>query len=711
MKTKLAAIFAITAALLCSFPSRAQQSQQPLKHFGYFGATSDPDLAKVRSYTDFTYVDGVYGQSIVDQATRVRNNGMRVVIDLGKVLWCPQDPNNPFGAWHLCNNSEVNYTTRWYNWISMNGSVLNGNYVLAFSVITEPALRSISTADVETAVALVKQTYWQIPTLVADASISIDQNYQVPYNADWVGIAAYYTHPNLDGAFTNSVALLKQKKQSWQKTAYTLDAFYGPSHHAVAPTAADMDTIAQEWYTIASKDSDAILLAAFLWPDLPSEGAIGSISFPQNVLDKHAAIGSAILAGRFPTYQGTFDRIDCQSLAGWAWDASEPNTPISVDIYDGWQKIATVRANQFRQDLVNAGIGNGQHGFSFNLPASLRNGQNHWVLINYSGLDQGVNLNPRSITCTAPPVYEGWVDSADCNSIVGWAADRSRLNTSITVGIYDNYTLVSTVLANQPRGDVGSYLGDNGLHGFTIPTPPNFKDGLPHTLRVKFESSATELGSSPRTLTCAVTNASASIAWIRPAENSWGPANTMTVAGYAQNGSGGVQLVWRDVTIGGSWNVVAWQPSPNPADNGWSNTIPSAYRCHTFSAYVNYSGVQSPMFTYNGLNSGYCNESARVIWIQPQWSAGFGPPGSLVIAGSASNAPSGTQVYLSYRDATAGTGWTQLDFAPPPGSDGIWYNSIPNANFYHQYQVKVTYDVITSSTCTYAGNNSATTCP
>jgi hypothetical protein len=41
--------------------------------------------------------------------------------------------------------------------------------------------------------------------------------------------------------------------------------------------------------------------------------------------------------------------------------------------------------------------------------------------------------------------------------------------------------------------------------------------------------------------------------WIRPPESSSEPANTMTVAGYAQNGSGGVQLGWRDVTV--KWSM------------------------------------------------------------------------------------------------------------------------------------------------------------
>jgi subtilisin family serine protease len=103
---------------------------------------------------------------------------------------------------------------------------------------------------------------------------------------------------------------------------------------------------------------------------------------------------------------------------------------------------------------------------------------------------------------TPAPVYEGFVDFASCDSITGWAADRARLNTSITVGIYDGSTLVTSVLANNLRSDVGSYLGDNGLHGFAIPTPSRFKDGGTHTLRVRFESSTADLFGSPQTLAC-----------------------------------------------------------------------------------------------------------------------------------------------------------------------------------------------------------------
>jgi len=507
MKVKLAAILLVILAIVWPLPSRSQLPQQHILYYGYFGALSDTDLSRVRSYTNFTYIDGEYGVSIAPSLTRIRNNGMRAIIDLGKVLWCPTQvfPGTcpGYSGWHLCGNqggTEASYITRWNQWVAANSSVLNSTYVVAFSVITESVLLGIPNADVERAVALVKQTFPAIPTLVAEASISITDSYVVPANADWVGIAAYYIHPNLDDPFKQAVARLRTKKQSWQKTAYTLDAFHGPSHVSVAPTPADMDTIAQEWFTIVSNDPDALVLAAFIWSDLTCEGAIGSVSFPQNVLDKHAAIGAAIFSGKIPGYAGNFQSLNCNTAVGWAWDSSQPNTPISVDVYDGSTKLGTVRANEFRQDLLNAGIGNGQHGFTFNLPPSVRNGVGHLITVKYGGLLQQLSNGSRSITCNN---YEGYVDVADCNSIIGWAADRYRLNTSITVRIYDGSTFVASVPANGFRGDVASYLGDNGYHGFGIATPAQFIDGAAHTLRVRFEAGPIELGFSPRTIQCA----------------------------------------------------------------------------------------------------------------------------------------------------------------------------------------------------------------
>ncbi len=104
---------------------------------------------------------------------------------------------------------------------------------------------------------------------------------------------------------------------------------------------------------------------------------------------------------------------------------------------------------------------------------------------------------------SSPPNYAGSLEHAGCDTITGWAADDDRLNTSITVSIYDNQTLVTTVLASNYRPDVATYLGDNGLHGFSIATPSSFQNGLTHQVNVRFETSGVDLTASPASLTCA----------------------------------------------------------------------------------------------------------------------------------------------------------------------------------------------------------------
>ncbi len=96
-----------------------------------------------------------------------------------------------------------------------------------------------------------------------------------------------------------------------------------------------------------------------------------------------------------------------------------------------------------------------------------------------------------------------------------------------------------------------------------------------------------------------------SIAWIQPAENTWGPAGTLTAAGYATNGSGTVTLVWRERStsgVWGGWNTVAYSATVSP-DTTWSNTISSGSptnKCHWFDAYTTYAGATSPVFHYTG---------------------------------------------------------------------------------------------------------------
>src|SRR5262245_18642703 len=105
-------------------------------------------------------------------------------------------------------------------------------------------------------------------------------------------------------------------------------------------------------------------------------------------------------------------------------------------------------------------------------------------------------------TAAQNPDYVGFIEVADCTEVAGWVADKNRLNTSINVTIFDGQTLLATVLANLPRPDVGTGLGDNGLHGYFLLIPNALKNGQPHSISVRFETTSIEATSSPKSITC-----------------------------------------------------------------------------------------------------------------------------------------------------------------------------------------------------------------
>jgi hypothetical protein len=98
-------------------------------------------------------------------------------------------------------------------------------------------------------------------------------------------------------------------------------------------------------------------------------------------------------------------------------------------------------------------------------------------------------------------------------------------------------------------------------------------------------------------------------------------------------------------------------------------------------------------------------------WIQPQFLAGYGPPGSLIVAGNATGGNGGT-VQLWYQDVTAGdVNWTLVGNAALPGSDGTWLNAIQNVNFSHTYTAVALYSGIWTRYCTYPGDSAFHWCP
>jgi len=70
--------------------------------------------------------------------------------------------------------------------------------------------------------------------------------------------------------------------------------------------------------------------------------------------------------------EGNFDGIKGQYAIGWAWNPKKPEERLSVVVYIDGKPLAEGVADQFREDLLKAGIGDGKYGFKLRLNYRIR---------------------------------------------------------------------------------------------------------------------------------------------------------------------------------------------------------------------------------------------------------------------------------------------------------------------------------------------------
>ncbi|MBI3202972.1 MAG: D-alanyl-D-alanine carboxypeptidase family protein [Myxococcales bacterium] len=116
---------------------------------------------------------------------------------------------------------------------------------------------------------------------------------------------------------------------------------------------------------------------------------------------------------------------------------------------------------------------------------------------------------PGGGACGGHP--KGYLDTASCETVAGWAQDPDAPNQAIDVHVYFGGPAGAagaagvSVPANDHRADLCSAIG-SCEHGFDLLSPFGLHDGQPHAVHaygINLGSGANqELGSSPKTLTC-----------------------------------------------------------------------------------------------------------------------------------------------------------------------------------------------------------------
>lgn len=107
-------------------------------------------------------------------------------------------------------------------------------------------------------------------------------------------------------------------------------------------------------------------------------------------------------ASAAPLYEGYIDIATCDAIYGWAWNQNDPDTPLTIELYDGNTLLATVKANELRENLVSAGKGNGKYAYTYIIPPNLKDGKPHSIRAKIAGTEFELGHSPQKITCTFP---------------------------------------------------------------------------------------------------------------------------------------------------------------------------------------------------------------------------------------------------------------------------------------------------------------------
>jgi hypothetical protein len=96
---------------------------------------------------------------------------------------------------------------------------------------------------------------------------------------------------------------------------------------------------------------------------------------------------------------GFVDGGTCESITGWAWDPSQPDSPLALDLWTGDEKLGTVTAKWFRHDLYAAGKGNGAHTFRFTFPEPLPPDTGRIIKVTFAGTSRHLRGSPARVMC------------------------------------------------------------------------------------------------------------------------------------------------------------------------------------------------------------------------------------------------------------------------------------------------------------------------
>lgn len=177
-------------------------------------------------------------------------------------------------------------------------------------------------------------------------------------------------------------------------------------------------------------------------------------------------------------YSANIDYFDGGIFYGWAVNDQKIDDQVFVELYSDQTLLAQGFANEYRDDLFNADMGNGVHGFSLPILELNKSGANYSVRV----------ICDREYPARMIQDFEFEFKSgayAKINRIDGvWLQGTFGTTNSFR----DNQLSFTVSIDGIPVGKGVAYTDDHQLSNFSYRIPPEFFDGGPHAILVVLDA-------------------------------------------------------------------------------------------------------------------------------------------------------------------------------------------------------------------------------
>lgn len=189
---------------------------------------------------------------------------------------------------------------------------------------------------------------------------------------------------------------------------------------------------------------------------------------------------------------GNFDEIYNGRARGWAYNHNEPSQQLVLELYVDANLSRVIVADDFRPDLLQAGFGNGKHGFDIQLPKTIYDGKLHEVNVVVSGAKIPLPNSPKSVEFPAPTGVFYFERAAGIFS--GWITEGFKPSIEFNGHRLDDILTLPADIQKLPHE-----VSDNiaGAVRFIASIPTYLRDGSWHEVAVKFEHNGQHLCGSP----------------------------------------------------------------------------------------------------------------------------------------------------------------------------------------------------------------------